>query len=54
MLKAKGKLPRTLTEASITLLLKPGKDRREYGSYHISLLTCDIKTLAKAQTKQAL
>ena len=44
-----GSLPQTLTEASITLLLKPGKDSTECGSYRpISLLNCDVKILAKA------
>ena len=42
-------LPRTLTEASIIFLLKPGKDGRECGSYRpISLLNSDVKILAKA------
>lgn len=46
--KANGTLPKTLTEASIILLLKPGKDKKECGSYRpISLLNCDIKTLSK-------
>lgn len=40
--KDKGTLPKTLTEASIILRLKPGKDRKECGSYcPISLLNCD-------------
>ena len=44
-----GSLPQTLTEASITLLLKPGKASTECGSYRpISLLNCDVKILAKA------
>lgn len=42
-------LPQTLTEASIILLLKPGKDNTACGSYRpISLLNCDVKILAKA------
>ncbi len=41
-------LPRTLTEASISLLLKPGKDPLDCGSYRpISLLNVDVKILAK-------
>ena len=39
-----GALPQTLTEASITLIPKPGKDRTQCGSYRpISLLNSDIK-----------
>lgn len=46
-----GSLPQTLTEASITLLLKPGKDSTKCVSYRpISLLNCDVKILAKALT----
>lgn len=45
----RGSLPQTLTEASITLLLKPGKDSTECGSYRPNaLLNCDVKILAKA------
>lgn len=41
-------LPQTLTEASISLLLKPGKDPLYCGSYQpISLLNADVKILAK-------
>lgn len=41
-----GSLPRTLTEASITLPLKPCEDIAECGSYRpISLLNCDVKIL---------
>lgn len=41
-------LPQTLTEASISLLLKPGKDPNDCGSYRpISLLNVDVKILAK-------
>lgn len=43
-----GVLPQTLTQASITLLLKPGKDASECGSYRpISLLNADVKILVK-------
>lgn len=46
---SRGSLPQTLTEASITLLLKPGKINTECGSYRpISLLNSDLKILAKA------
>lgn len=44
----RGTLPQTLTEASITLLLKPGKVDSDCSSYHpISLLNADYKILAK-------
>ncbi len=42
-------LPQTLTQASIILLLKPGKVNTDRGSYRpISLLNSDVKILAKA------
>ena len=44
----RGALPQTLPEASITLLLKPGKEQTDCGSYRpISLLNVDSKILAK-------
>ena len=43
-----GLLPQTLTEASISLILKPDKDPLNCGSYRpISLLNVDYKILAK-------
>ena len=43
-----GFLPTTLTQASISLLLKKGKDPTNCGSYRpISLLNVDVKILAK-------
>uniref|UniRef100_A0A8B9GWD5 Reverse transcriptase domain-containing protein n=1 Tax=Astyanax mexicanus TaxID=7994 RepID=A0A8B9GWD5_ASTMX len=45
---SKGVLPPTMTQASICLLLKPGKDKLECNSYRpISLLNSDVKILAK-------
>lgn len=42
-----GALPQTLTEASITLIPKPGKEGTQCGSYRpISLLNSHIKILA--------
>lgn len=44
----RGALPQTLTKASITLLLKPGKEESDCSSYRpISLLNSDYKMLAK-------
>lgn len=44
----RGALPQTLTEASITLLLKPGKQESDCSSdCPISLLNSDYKILAK-------
>ena len=43
-----GRLPGTLLEATITLILKPDKDPLECGSYRpISLLNVDLKILSK-------
>lgn len=43
-----GKLPGSLTEASITLLLKPGRDASKCSSYRpVSLLNSDVKILSK-------
>lgn len=43
-----GSLPKTLTQASISLILKKDKDPRECGSWRpISLLNADVKLLAK-------
>ncbi|KAG7493595.1 hypothetical protein JOB18_012645 [Solea senegalensis] len=48
-----GALPQTLTEASITLIPKPGKDKTQCGSYRpISLLNSDIKILAKVLARR--
>lgn len=45
----KGNLPTSMTRANIILLLKPGKDPVDPGSYRpISLLQSDVKILAKA------
>lgn len=45
---SQGKLPDSLSEASITLLLKPGRDASKCGSYRpVSLLNTDIKILSK-------
>lgn len=49
MFSGLGALPQTLTEASITLLLKPDKESSDCSSYRpISLLNVDYKILAKA------
>lgn len=41
-------LPHSMSRATIVLILKPGKDLPDSGSYRpISLLQCDIKILAK-------
>ncbi|KAF7645264.1 hypothetical protein LDENG_00207280 [Lucifuga dentata] len=46
-------LPQTLTEAIITVLLKPGKDPLDYNSYRpISLLNIDVKILSKVLTSR--
>lgn len=48
-----GTLPQTLMEATVTLLLKKGKDPEEVGSYRpISLLNTDQKLLAKTLAKR--
>lgn len=48
-----GILPQTLTEATITLLPKKGKDLEEVGSYRpISLLNSDQKILAKTLARR--
>ena len=45
---SQGELPGSLTEASITLLLKPGRDAFKCGSYRpVSLLNSDVKILSK-------
>lgn len=45
---SQGRLPDSLNEASITLLLKPGGDASKCGSYRpVSLLNTDIKVLSK-------
>jgi len=46
---ANGKLPQTLTQATISVLLKKDKDPVQCSSYRpISLLCCDYKILTKA------
>lgn len=48
-----GILPQTLTEATITLLPKKGKDLEKVGCYrHISLLNSDQKILAKTLARR--
>ena len=48
-----GSLPQTLTEASISLILKPDKDPLNCSSYRpISLLNTDYKILAKTLTSR--
>uniref|UniRef100_A0A8C9X2A1 Reverse transcriptase domain-containing protein n=1 Tax=Sander lucioperca TaxID=283035 RepID=A0A8C9X2A1_SANLU len=43
-----GKLPTTMTQATISVLLKKDKDPLDCGSYRpISLLCCDYKILTK-------
>lgn len=43
-----GRLPESLNEATITLLLKPGRDASKCGSYRpVSLLNSDFKILSK-------
>lgn len=48
-----GELPHILNEATITLMLKKGKDLEEVGSYRpISLLNSDQKILTKTSAKR--
>lgn len=50
-----GSLPHTLTQASITLQLKPVKINTECGSHQpISLQNSDVKILAKALASIAI
>lgn len=50
---ANGKLPQTLSQAMISVLLKKDKDSLECSSYRpISLLCCDYKILTKVLAKR--
>lgn len=49
----KGSLPPTLSQATITLILKEGKDPADCGSYRpFSLLNVDAKIIAKVLARR--